>query len=406
MAETGCTMNDLTVAADKKTDPFRLDTPAHNRDGKWLADTAADLGLGDRTIHPRGLHYMVIGRPKPDGTLYENNGDNWRWMEQACKYARWLGHIPFDQIEDHRNAAPVIREFKPPEPYGYLSTEITVELPESITPTLGAADFRGTQPFKLVLVGEKSSLEPVLAPVAQGFEADLYLPTGDISDTLINLIAKNAKADGRPLKLLYFSDCDPSGWNMPVAVAHKLRAFAELLGGFDFDVYRAALMPDQVRQYGLPTDPLKETDPRGPAWRAAMGVEQTEIDALAALRPELLRQIAREACGHFFDSTLARRVREYRETWLARAREMVEPTLNSERTAEVRAESERQLDEMRDRLAEWNDQLRVNVDDGDLPPIELPEAVVPEGGMDPLCSSGWDLAEHCRALKASKKYES
>ena len=32
-----------------------------------------------------------------------------------------------------------------------------------------------------------------------------------------------------------------------------------------------------------------------------MGVEQTEIDALASLRPDLLRQIARDAIAPFYD---------------------------------------------------------------------------------------------------------
>ena len=61
IAEEGCSLTDLTVLAPQN-DPFRLDTPARHRDGQWLADTAAELGLGDRKIHLRGLHYMVLGR--------------------------------------------------------------------------------------------------------------------------------------------------------------------------------------------------------------------------------------------------------------------------------------------------------------------------------------------------------
>jgi hypothetical protein len=39
--------------------------------------------------------------------------------------------------------------------------------------------------------GEKSSLEDVVTPVARQHDADLYLPTGEISDTLIHQIAKD-----------------------------------------------------------------------------------------------------------------------------------------------------------------------------------------------------------------------
>jgi hypothetical protein len=41
----GCTMKDLTVLAPKN-DPFRIDTPARHRDGRWLAETVAELVPG------------------------------------------------------------------------------------------------------------------------------------------------------------------------------------------------------------------------------------------------------------------------------------------------------------------------------------------------------------------------
>jgi hypothetical protein len=99
IAEHGCSLKDLTVLA-AKNDPFRIDTPARHRDGQWLAETAAELGLGSRRIHLRGLHYMVLGRTKPDGTRYENTDKNWEWLQGDCaKAARFLGYIPFAQEE-------------------------------------------------------------------------------------------------------------------------------------------------------------------------------------------------------------------------------------------------------------------------------------------------------------------
>src|SRR5258708_32210195 len=71
-AQQRCTMADLTVL-DKANDPFRVDTPAGHRDGEWLAALVSDLGLGDRTIHLRGLHYAALGRAKPAGTPSPNH---------------------------------------------------------------------------------------------------------------------------------------------------------------------------------------------------------------------------------------------------------------------------------------------------------------------------------------------
>jgi hypothetical protein len=47
------------------------------------------------------------------------------------------------------------------------------------------SDFAARQPYAFVFFGEKSSLEPVLAPLARMYQADLYLAAGELSDTLV-----------------------------------------------------------------------------------------------------------------------------------------------------------------------------------------------------------------------------
>lgn len=275
---------------DADNDPFRLDTPAKHRDGQWLAEQAEALGFTDRTVHIRGLHYAVLGRPKPDGTPYENTIKNWEWLAgDAAKAARFLGYIPFERITDQRNAEPVVRVRGTEGPRAYLTTELNVTIPRAweLEPKIDVDGFDGTQPYRLALVGEKSSLEPVLGPIASTYDADLFLPTGEISDTQIYLLAKAAQDDGRPLAVLYFADCDPGGWQMSISVARKLQAFKTLLPKMpDFELHRVALTPEWVSEYNrthdepLPSSPLKETETRGDKWRAAWGIEQTEIDSL------------------------------------------------------------------------------------------------------------------------------
>ncbi len=401
-------MKDLTVLAPQN-DPFRVDTPAGHRDGAWLAATARELGLGDRRIHLRGLHYMVLGRPKPDGTTYANTEADWLWLSAvAGKAARWLGYLPFDQIVDQRNAAPDVRIFEPPQPYGYLTVGLTVHLPpaEEIIPTAEVDGFDSAQPYKLVLFGEKSSLADVLGPIAAEYKADLYLPTGEISDTLLFQMARIGAEDGRPMVVLCFSDADPAGWQMPVSIARKLQAFKALrFDGLDFMVLRAALTPDQVGAYGLPSSPLKETERRGDAWRAAMGIEQTEIDALASLQPRLLRRIAREALAPFFDASLARRVMEARSAWLAAAQAAIDEQIDAGHLERIRTDAAARLETIRTELDALNDAMRVDADD-----FDLPEPVVPAAELNgqahplPLLDSGWSFAEQCHRLIASKAY--
>jgi hypothetical protein len=257
----GLRLKDLTVLANQH-DPFRTDTPAGHRDGTWLAQALWDLGLRDtaQSIHLRGIHYAVIGRPKPNGRPYTNTHKNWKWLsETAGKAARWLGYVAFDQIVDHRNTPPVIRPFEPPTPDLYINVGIDVEVPgiDDIVPQVGVDGFVGTQLYKLVIFGEKSSLEPVLSPVAAAHQADLYLSTGEMSDTLLHRMATVAADDGRRMIVFCFADADPAGWQMPISIARKLQAFKVLGYDFDFETRRVAFVPDQVRAYGLPYTPLK-----------------------------------------------------------------------------------------------------------------------------------------------------
>jgi hypothetical protein len=401
------TLKDLTVLAPQN-DPFRVDTPARHRDGEWLAITARELGLGDRVIHLRGLHYMVLGWPKPDGSPYINDDEHWEWLQGDCaKAARFLGYLPFGQIFDRRASAPVVQEYTRAEPKPFLNVGIEVEIPDAddILPKLGVDGFQGVQPYHLVMFAEKSSLDPILSPLAQEYGADLYLATGEISDSHLHRMAVSAVNDTRPMVVLCFSDADPSGWQMPVSIARKLQAFKTLLPAMpDFEVRRVALTPSMVRQYGLPSTPLKETEKRADKWRAATGTEQTEIDALAALQPELMREIALDAITPFYDHGLDRRVDEARRAWFSEALDLINRQLDGERLFGIREQATRRLGEMQRQIDELNGQLRIDVDDFDLPPIAIPVARTEGSTESPLIDSRLPFADQCQRLIDSKAY--
>jgi hypothetical protein len=409
MAEDGYKMKDLTVLANQN-DPFRVDTPAGHRDGAWLAIYAAKLP-DDRRIHLRGLHYMVLGEPKPDGTPYTNTDANWVWVQsKAGKAARWLGYIPFEKITDERNSPPVVRLFEQPNPTSYIGVGgVEISVPDDLAPEPLLSDFRGVQPYKLVLFGEKTSLEEVLAPIAEARRADLYLPTGNASDTMIYEMARVGAEDGRPMVVFYLSDCDPAGWNMAVEVARKLQAAKALsFSELEFEVRPIALTPDQVHEYGLPSTPLKDTERRGDKWKQAMGVEQTEIDALATLRPDLLRRIVLKATAPFFDSGLDERVRRARREWEAEAQRKLEAEIGEEQLAQLRADAEQKLVDLEVQVEALNNALTVDEVEG----LELPETPdVVEGTAEvdglpsPLIDSGWGFIDQCQKLISHKAYE-
>ena len=402
--EGGYTMGDLTVM---RTDVFRMDTPKHRQEAAWFAEQVEALIDVDRVTHLRGIHYALVSAKavKPDDEPYRNNEEDWKWLGDPWAAARWLGYIPFDRFRDARNPEAILHSFYWPEPLVEVAdARAAIEV---VAPLVAVEDFKGTQPFCLAVWGEKTSLRDVLAPIATEFEADLFLQFGDSSDTRIFEMARRADEQERPLVAFYFSDCDPSGWNMPIAVARKLQAlkvkdFPEL----EFQVRRVALTPDQVRLHSLPESGFKETEQRAGWWLEVTGVEQTEIDALAALQPDLLEQIARDAMAPFYDAELRQRVDRARDEWLKEAQRQLERQFDPEaleRFQEVRQRAEA----LRGDLARAARGL--NVTDPELPEVELPEHDprlddVYDGGT-PLIDSRWSFAEQSLRLKRARAYD-
>ena len=405
LESSGGSMKSVTVLATQN-DPFRVDTPAGHRDGAWLAGRIAALRLvGPK--HLRGLHYILIGQPKPNGQPYTNTDADWAWLATPAKAARWLGYVPFDHIVDQRNDEPVIKLWQPADPDPYVSVDFHVEIPDArdLEPKARLAGFTESQPYHLVLVGEKSSLRPVLSTVANRYKADLYLPTGEISDTQAYLMAKSAADDGRPLVVFYFADCDPAGWQMPISLFRKLQAFkAMMFENLQFQMHRVGLTPDQVREYGLPSTPLKDTEKRADKWTRETGVEQTEIDALAALRPELLTELAAAAIAPFYDDTLGHRVWLAVNEWEDDAQRAVDLQAG-DHLESLHAIAGPLLDEKRQEIQQILDAIRVDADMFDLPPVPvMPEPVVDGRSTPPLCDSEWDFTDQCQRLIESKQY--
>ena len=181
------------------------------------------------------------------------------------------------------------------------------------------------QAYRLVLIGEKASLRSVLQPICQQYEAELILPTGELSTALLHGIVSRAAADGRPCRVFYLSDFDPSGVHMPVEVARKMQALCDLkFQDLDIEMHRCALLPEHVKKLDLPETPLKDTEKRADRWREKYQCEQTEIDALSTLKPRVLADIVRSDLNLYFDATLQKRQRQAYENAAEKMRSVIE----------------------------------------------------------------------------------
>lgn len=404
-------LKDLTVLAPAN-DPYRVDTPTQRAAGEWFAGHAQRLLDGGQTLHLRGFHYALLGETKPDGSVYVNTDREWTWLqERAADGARWLGLVPFDSIVDERNSKPVLRVVEQVEAIPFISIgDVDVVLPDDLEPRARIGSYHdgqfALQSSRLAIFGEKISLKNVVGPIAERYGADLYLPTGNASDTMCHTMARVGAEDGRRLIVFYLSDCDPSGWNMAIEVGRKLQAFRDLLyPDLEFELHPVALTPDQVREYGLPSTPMKESEKRADAWRDAMGVDQTEIDSIATLRPELLRDVVTGALDAYYDSTLEGRVFTARMEWERGAQEMLVEQLGPYEMERIRADAEEKLGELHEQVEAINDALRIDTTGITLPDFKVPEPRAVNGLPSPLIDSDMDYAGATQRLIAHKRYE-
>ena len=348
---------------------------------------------------------------KPDGTIFANTNDDWEFPQsKAVKAGRWLGYVPFTGIKDERNAPPEIHAFSLSFVPKLKVEQRSLYIPDfyySLAPTVtregidAPMDSRRRQPYHLVIFGEKSSIGDVVLPIAHRFQADMYLPNGEISDTLIHRMVDD-NGGKRPLIVFCISDCDPSGWQMPVSIGRKLQAFRDLLcPDLEFEVRPIALTVEQVRDLGVPSTPLKETERRKDKWMEAFGVEQTEIDALAQLRPEILAKIVRDEISPFFDDTLDERVMDAQQEWMEDAQEALDQLVDHDQIEGIRRSAHQIIGEVRGRLDGLNDKLAEAVDLSELewPTLDLPEPEINTAVHGkPLVSSSWSWPDATRAL--------
>jgi hypothetical protein len=384
-----------------------VDADAGHRDGAWLREQLAIRAKAEEVIHLRGVHYALVVRgnvrlprtirkvdDKTKKVVYETdvylNDDNcWNWLQQDCaSAARWLGYVPFDAFEDKRNAKPTIRNGNGgghPSPKIALDLDVYLPAAEDLQPRAVADGFKGRQQYRLVIFGEKSSLDKVVRPIADRFDADLFLPTGEISTTLVYEMCRAGAADGREMVVLTLSDFDPSGWQMPISIARKVQGFRDLFfPNLRWRIQPVGILLDQIKDLGLPSTPLKEKEKRADDWRAAWGHEQTEIDALIEEHPEVLRRILMDAIEPFYDRTLEQRVREAKATWEAKAQRVLDANMDGERIAEIRASAEERFAEIQEAIAALNDSMRGEVpEDIAFPEIVIPEPVLSGGGVPP-----------------------
>lgn len=359
-SDQGISVKDLCALAPKN-DPFYTGRPSEEKAAEWFTDLYRRFGY-TTGVHLRRIHYRIVSQEtpveRPDSKPYLNTEKDWSYLNEASKWARYLGLVPPAYFVDRRNPEAIIHaRWADPEDLFYEdpTPDYTVEqyededadtelylpdlpdLPDlPSNPDFNISGYESIeQPYHIEIWCEKTTMNDVLDRVCLQYGCNLITGAGEMSITSVVEFLKRTRAADRPARILYISDYDPAGLGMPISVARKIEYFQRNEGFYNLDIrlHPICLTKEQVSYFDLPRTPVKDSDLRKANFEAAHGRGQVELDALEALHPGELESIVRENVLYYYDTSLtsrANRVKRDLESHLGDVRQAVTDEMQDE----------------------------------------------------------------------------
>jgi hypothetical protein len=203
--------------------------------------------------------------------VVEKTEDGYRTVQRALVEMRRVGVLPYEWISDNT------RWMRKPQSHQSLDAAMRDAA------RLYRKDLWVDADAYVEVWCEKDALAGVLSDITYEFDVPLMVARGFASETYLNEAAMSISQQDRPCYVYHFGDHDPSG----VEAAKKIQeGLCRLAPKAEIHFMRAAVTPDQIAGWNLPTRPTKATDSRFKKWA---GGESVELDAI---EPDMLRLIA------------------------------------------------------------------------------------------------------------------
>ncbi len=249
----------------------------------------------DHPMTVRQTFYRLVA----SGTIHKTEAEYKGTVCRLLTVMRRDGEIPWGWITDYT------RVRRKPKTYGDIEAAIADTAQayrRSVWRDLGV---------RVEIWCEKDALAGVLLNEAWQFDVPLMVTRGYPSLSFLHAAGEEIEDSGKPTFIYYFGDHDPSGVHIPVTVQAGLREFAP---SAEIHFERVAVLPEQIREMGLPTRPTKKTDSRSKGFTGA----SVEVDAIP---PRALRKLCRgRIMAHIGDDVLrVHRAAEESERGLLRA---------------------------------------------------------------------------------------
>jgi hypothetical protein len=381
--EIGADVADVIALSDDN-DPNYIGTPGHWEKARWFAALWEARGFRGRGgVHLRRFHYQILGAPKHDGTRYENTHADWQYLLSASRYARILTDengeplVDPEDIIDRRNPEPRIFLQRPSwhtdEPEFEVETA-PMELPsvafdlvgmldESLKPpeaeTWGYLYDDFYQPYHIEVWAEKSTMNDVLDPVCRSYHVNLVTGLGFMTFPAIVAMLRRIAQTGKPARILYISDADKPGKQMPVQVGTQTRFWMDrYLPDADIRLQPIVLTPEQIEKFNLSELAIEDED---------TGEMKIELDALESLHPGALGNIVTREIRARRDASLRERFREARDEANAAVEQAMEDELGDElaKLGDIRNEARATMGRYQRLLARLSARMQREL--GDLP---------------------------------------
>ena len=237
----------------------------------------------DQPVTVRQVFYRLVS----EGIVRKTEGEYGRTVGRLMVEMRMAGELPFGWVADST------RWIRRPDTFDSVQDAL-----RETARTYRRPLWRGR---RVEVWCEKEALAGVLVDVTYPWDVPLIVQKGYPSITYLYAIAEEIRHQGDPTVIYQFGDYDPSGQDIIRFCRERLVELApdvEDLVTFEL----AALTPEQIRMWNLPSRPTKRSDTRCRDFRG----ESVDLDAVP---PGQLRALAEECITKWIDPDLLARTK-------------------------------------------------------------------------------------------------
>ena len=228
----------------------------------------------------RGYYYDLVSEG-----LIPNAIEIYKRVGKLISNLRYSGHIDWSAMEDRARKKDMASEW-----------DTVSDLIESAVSAYRLPRWQDQKKY-VELFTEKDTMYSRLAPLTNKYHLPLCINRGYASSSVIYDLSKriiDKLEEGKEVVLLYVGDHDPSGLDMIKDIEKRLTEFLEDGREYfepNFKIIPIALTKEQIKEFNLPPNPAKVSDPRAKWYIEEHGSISWEVDAM---KPQVMRKIVEE----------------------------------------------------------------------------------------------------------------